>query len=82
MPAAKVVSKTLEEFNVCLCSLNIVMFLNSFRLSSTPVVLLNYRFVIILEDNVRINQSKTSNDFANKLRHKRYTLSILIASAR
>ena len=44
-------------------------------LSSTPAVLLNYHSIIILKD------SKTSDDLANKLRHKSYTLSILIARA-
>ena len=36
---------------------------------------------IILEESVLINPSKTSDDLANKLRHKSYTLSILIARA-
>ena len=37
-------------------------FFLSFWLSSTPVVLLNYHFTILSRDNVRIKQSKTSDD--------------------
>ena len=56
-------------------------FLFFFSLSSTPVVLLNYHSIIILEESVLINPSKTSDDLANKLFHKSFTLSILIARA-
>ena len=37
-------------------------FFLSFWLSSTPMVLLNYHFTILPWDNVRIKQSKTSDD--------------------
>ena len=48
--------------------------LKHFWLSSTLVV-----FTTIIEDNALTNnQSKISDDLANKLRHKRYTWTILI----
>ena len=78
MSEAFVVSKTLEECNVCLSRNSFIIvffvfFFIFFSLSFTPVVLLNYHSIIILEDSVCINPSKTSDDLASILRHKSYT---------
>ena len=68
-----------NSFKIVLFFFSVVFCFSS--LSSTPVVLLNYHSIINLEESVGIDPSKTSDDLANKLRHKSFTLSILIARA-